>query len=206
MIAKRDYYLAAAVGFFGGIFAAPTLINLGIRNVFLLGALPLIIPPILILGVWLGKVLSGYFSFISQFSKYAAVGFLGAAIDFGVLNILSIALGVTAGLTIGWVNIPGFLLAVINAYVWNKTWVFENGIEGGLFKDFPKFLAVTVAGLLINSGIIILATTYIPPIWGTVAEVRLNLAKITATIVVIIWNFSGYKFLVFGSRSNMTSS
>lgn len=205
MIAKRDYYLAAAIGFFGGIFAAPTLINVGIKNVFLLGALPLIIPPILILGIWLGKLLSGYLSFISQFSKYAAVGFLGAAIDFGMLNVLSIALGVTAGLTIGWINVPGFLLAVINAYVWNKLWVFESGVEGGLFKDFPKFLGVTVSGLLINSGIIVLATTYIPPVWGAADAVWLNLAKIAATIVVIIWNFSGYKFLVFGSRSNTTS-
>ena len=200
MITKRDYYLAAATGFFGGIFAAPTLINVGIKNVFLLGALPLIFPPFLILGVWLGKILSGYFSFASQFSKYAAVGFLGAAIDFGVLNILSIALGVTAGLTVGWINIPGFLIAVINAYLWNKLWVFENGIQGGLFRDLPKFLAVTVSGLLINSGIIVLATTYIPSVGGAAAEVWLNLAKVAATIAVIVWNFSGYKFVVFGPK------
>lgn len=158
--------------------------------------LPLIIPPIFIFGVWVGNMLARKMPFFAQFSRFVAVGFLNTAIDFGTLNILSNVSHVTSGLIIGVVNVPGFLLAVVNSYVWNKMWVFKNQDKKGFFHNFPSFLAVTVIGLVINSGIIVFTTTYVTPTVSN-ASVWLNIAKAGATVVSLVWNFLGYKFIAF---------
>ena len=132
-----------------------------------------------------------------QFGKFAAVGLSSTSIDFGVLNILSMTTGVTAGFILGGVNVPGFSVAVISSYFWNKFWTFKAGGSGGVMQDFPKFLAVATIGLILNSGIIILLTTFVPPFFGVSAATHLNLAKIVATVLVLFWNFFGLKFLVF---------
>lgn len=199
MITKQDYALAALIGFLVGIFAIPTVINLGIKTYAVLFILPLVMPLAWIFGLWLGGVLSRWLPFMTQLSKFAAVGFLNTAIDFGVLNLLSRITGITAGFFIGGVNVPGFSVAVLNSYFWNKFWVFRDR-EGGV-EDFFKFIAVTLIGLGINSGIIILVTTYISPSFGLTPERWLNLAKVLATAISMIWNFLGYKFLVFRRKT-----
>lgn len=196
MITKQDCAIAALVGFLVGVFAIPTMVNLGIRSYGVLILAPLAVPPFWILGVWLGGFLSRWLSFTAQLGKFAAIGFLNTAIDFGVLNMLSAATGITSGFVIGGVNVPGFGAAVINSYFWNKFWVFKDR-EASVLHDFPRFLAVTLTGLFMNSAVVILVTTFIPPLAGIGPTTWLNLAKICATVLIMTWNFVGYKFLVF---------
>lgn len=197
MTTKHDYAIGALIGFMAGIFLLPTVINLGLRDLGVLAAVPIVFPPLFLLGIWLGKFLSRWLLFLVQFSKFATVGFLNTAIDFGVLNLLSMATGVTAGFVLGGVNIPGFSLAIVNSYFWNKLWVFGDRGNENVLHDFPKFLGVTFIGLLINSALIVLTTTYIPPLFGVGESAWLNMAKAAATAVSLIWNFTGFKFLVF---------
>lgn len=202
-ISKKDYYIAAIVGALTGIFAIPTLFHLGLRNPFIFLFFIVIISALWPFGVWLGIFLSRWLPFMAQVGKFVAVGFLNTAIDFGVLNLLSFLSGVTAGFVIGGVNIPGFIVAVSNSYLWNKLWVFksESGegspAQAGLFHDFPIFFAVSAIGLLLNSGMVILITTFVSPPFAAGAEAWLNIAKVAATVVSLIWNFLGFKFLVF---------
>ena len=209
-ISKKDYYIAAIVGALTGIFAIPTLFHLGLRNPFVFLFSIVIISVLWPFGVWLGIFLSRWLPFMAQVGKFAAVGFLNTAIDFGVLNLLSYLSGVTAGFVIGGVNIPGFIVAVSNSYLWNKLWVFksESGEDSpaqagppvgdaGLFHDFPIFFAVSAIGLLLNSGMVILITTFVSSPFAVGAEAWLNIAKVVATAVSLIWNFLGFKFLVF---------
>lgn len=209
----KDYYIAVIVGIITGIFAIPTFYNLGIENLYIFIALFIVIPPLLALGVWLGKFLSRWFAFFAQFGKFATIGFLSASIDFGVLNILNIATGISAGFIVGGVNIPGFGLAVANSYLWNKLWAFKreenqnfesaenlgNSRQSGesFFNDFPKYLSVSLVGAILNSAIIILITTYITSFYGIGPEGWLNAAKVIASAIVLVWNFTGYKFIVF---------
>lgn len=194
---KTDYFIASLIGFFVGIFVIPTAYNLGSREPVSLLALPWVAAALWFLGMWLGGLLGRRVAVIPQFAKFVAVGFLNTAIDFGILNLLSRLSGITAGFIVGGVNLPGFLVAVFNSYLWNKIWVFKDRGPEPLFADFPKFFAVTAIGVLINSGIIISLTTYIPPMLGLGPSQWLNAAKVAATIITLFWNFSGYKFLVF---------
>lgn len=196
-VSKKDYYIAALVGLLTGIFAIPTFFNLGFREPLVFLLLISVVPVLWAFGVWFGGFLSRWLPFMAQFGKFAATGFLSAAIDFGTLNVLSMVTGVTAGLVIGGVNVPGFAIAVVNGYLWNKLWVFKDRDEQGLFHDFPKFLAVTGTGLFLNSGIVIAITTFVPPFFGAGPEAWLNLGKVAANAVVLAWNFAGYKFVVF---------
>lgn len=197
IISQKDYYIAALVGLLTGIFAVPTFFNLGFREPLFFAGLLLVIPMLWVLGVWLGGFLSRWLPFMAQFGKFAATGFLSAAIDFGTLNVLSMVTGITAGFVIGGVNVPGFAVAVVNGYLWNKLWVFKDRDEQGLFHDFPKFLAVTGTGLLLNSGVVIAITTFVPPLFAAGPEAWLNIGKVAANALVLAWNFLGYKLFVF---------
>lgn len=198
---KIDYAIGGLIGFLVGIFAIPALINLGIRDQIILLALPWAVAPLFIFGVWFSGYLSRWFAFIAQFGKFAAVGFLNTAIDFGILNSLSVLTGITAGFKIGGVNIPGFAVAVTNAYFWNKLWVFKAQDNRGVLHDFPKFLLVSGSGLILNSGMIVLITTYFAQPDSVSSPLWLNIAKVLATGLSLVWNFVGYKFIVFRKAS-----
>jgi putative flippase GtrA len=68
-----------------------------------------------------------------------------------------------------------------------------------LGTEFAAFLAVSVVGLLINSGIVALASYYLAPSLSDTVnpDTIKNLAKAMATGVSLVWNFLGYKLLVF---------
>lgn len=203
LIFYKDYLIGAVVGFLTGILAFFIFSFLDIdfrfkRTLFLLG-----IPVLWVCGIWLGGFLGKWLPFFNQFGKFAAVGFLSTTIDFSILNIVSLATGITTGIVVGWINTPGFLVATLNGYLWNKLWVFSdkdrsaiNGKkENNIFGDFPKFLAVTTTGLFINSSLIVILTTFLN--FGISSHIWLNISKVVATAIALIWNFIGYKFIAF---------
>lgn len=195
---RIDYSIALLIGFLTGVFAIPTLLNIGIRSKGILIFIPLLAPPLFVFGIWFGKFLSRRLSFFYQFGKFAAVGFLNTAIDFGILHLLSATTGVTEGFRIGGVNVPGFGAAAFNGYFWNQLWVFRaRDKDESFFHDFPTFLVVTIAGALVNSAVVVFITTYVPFFEVFSKEMRLTLAKVAATVISMVWNFVGYKFLVF---------
>ena len=137
---------------------------------------------------------------INQFSKFVVIGFMNTAIDFGVLNLLMWQTGIYKGQWIILLNAIAFAVAVINSYIWNKHWTFrakEADEPGEVAKEFSQFIMVTLVGLAINSSIVYGVTTFIPPFFGLSPELWANLAKAAATGFSLIWNFIGYKFIVF---------
>jgi putative flippase GtrA len=202
MIVKKDYLLAIAAGFFTGVLVIPILIYSGLFKMYhsiLIIGLPILWVAIL----WLSSMLSQHISPIfTQLGKYAVAGFLSAAIDLSIISTISYYTHITAGLSVGWINIPGFVIATLNAYLWNRLWVFNTKIPGeetqlGIFNNLPKFLLVVTIGLILNSVIVVLLTTYVPTPQFFTPIYLLNFTKIIAAVVVITWNFLGYKYMVF---------
>jgi len=201
-ITKRDYAIGALVGFFTGVFAIPVLVNIGVDNKVLLAFIPLAVSVVFPVGVWLGGFLARWMPFFAQLGKFAAVGFLNTAIDFGILNLLSSATGITAGLYLGGINVPAVVVALTNSYFWNKFWVFNAG-EGSTASDLPKFIAVSVGAILVNSGIVAIGTGFPAPA-GLSPELWLNVTKVLATVASFLWNFVGYKIFVFRTNAPVT--
>ena len=195
---KKDLLIAAIAGFLLGLLLLSIAYNLKLFFPYRASLLVVGVPFLWVIGVGISQIIARYIPFFNQLGKFVAVGVLNTALDFSILNFVSRLTGITAGLVIGWVNIPGFLVSVVNGYFWGRLWVFPRQDQNrNLLIDFPKFLAVTGVGLFINSGLIILVTTYIPIPAGIRSEVWLNIAKVIATAFTLVWNFMGYKFFVF---------
>jgi len=201
---KKDYITGVVAALVTVVFLWPTLKNINVgggRVVYLLFA---VVPLCWIFGLWFGRFMSRFLGFMYQFAKFVVVGFLNTAIDFGVLNLLSITTGLTSGILLGGVNVPGFTLAAINSYFWNKYWVFkkkEPGEQKNIYKEILSFAIVIIIGAVLNGGVVVLLTTYVSPLGGMTAERWLNIAKVGATVISLVWNFVGFKLIVFRSKS-----
>jgi dolichyl-phosphate beta-glucosyltransferase len=208
----RDYDLAALAGFLTGICLVPVIINIGnnstggimsmFRQHILVGSIifSLLFSVCIAFGVWLGNFLSKWIPIMLQLAKFAAVGFLNTAINFGLLNLASLVTGITSGVKAGGINIPATIVAACNSYLWNKLWVFKRDTKEGFFHDVPKFALVTAIGILVNSAILAAFTSYIHPMFGFNDQAWLNIGKVVATFVGLFINFVGYKFLVFVTK------
>lgn len=69
----------------------------------------------------------------------------------------------------------------------------------GVGQQFASFLVVSLVGLMINSGIVAVASYALAPVLANLinADTIKNVAKVLATCVSLIWNFIGYKLIVF---------
>ena len=212
MTNKTDYAIGGIIGFFTGIFLILVLINIGnqghaiLKSYGVLMAAPWAMAVAIIFGIWLGKFLARFLPVFNQLSKFGAVGILNTAVDFGTLNLFSLITGATAGIKIGGFNVPGQVIAIANSYFWNKYWVFSHGAQTQQKQDLPKFLAVTISSLILNSALVVILTTYITPPFGLSGATWLNAAKVFITAFTLVWNFVGYKFFVFVSKSSPSST
>jgi len=133
---------------------------------------------------------------INQFGKFVVIGLMNTVIDFAILNFLMWWTGIYSGASIILLNMVSFSIAVFNSYFWNKYWTFKD-LDKIEAKEFSQFILVTLIGLAINSSIVYGITTLVSPMFGISPELWANLAKVAATGFSLIWNFIGYKFVVF---------
>ena len=97
-----------------------------------------------------------------------------------------------------------FFLLILAAFVVTEIILWfafglKFGQQQGAGTQFATFLIVSLIGLAINSTIVVVASKVITPgLEETVnADTIKNVAKIVATAFSLIWNFVGYKLLVF---------
>jgi len=160
--------------------------------------LPILFPIIFLLGSFIGEAISKFVKVIFQIVKFLEVGVLNTFIDIGILNLLVWQTGITSGGWLAPLNTLSFLCAATNSYYWNKFWTFkkEKETKG---KEFLQFLLISVIGWGINTGIVVLGTTFLTPIVAFSAGAWVNIIKLAATFISMAWNFIGYKFIVFKS-------
>lgn len=202
----RDLFFAALNGFFIGIFAPFIFRNLDIvlpfipHAIFTVGfAFTLAI--ICILGIAIGYFLSkisSRFGFFFQLAKFGLIGVANFVVDLGIFSLFVWMTGITEGPAIILFNVISVSIAIINSYIWNKFWSFgeRSTDEAKIRKQFFQFVAVSVAGLIINT-----LVTYTVNEVGNVFAIEKTtwtvIAKASASVIVLVWNFVGYKFFVF---------
>ncbi|MEK7161986.1 MAG: GtrA family protein [Patescibacteria group bacterium] len=99
-----------------------------------------------------------------QLIRFGAIGLFNTTIDVLVLNYMATQFGVTKGASLGWVNLPGFILAVTQSYFWNKYWAF-SGENVNLVKNFFRLALVGVVGLVIYALVFVGGHNSAPPIY-----------------------------------------
>lgn len=133
-----------------------------------------------------------------QFGKFGIVGVLNTLVDFTVLNVLIFLFGISEK---DWrftiFKALAFSAAVANSYIFNRSWVFNTGIYSRT-HEIGRFVAVSVAGLLINTAVAYgsyrLGHIIFPDVSSTLLATG---AAAVGIVIVMITNFVGYKFLVF---------
>ena len=201
---RRDLIRIFIIGAAVGILVQPILANtvperysailalgprLGIFFFFL------IVAP---LALWIAKLISRWMPSIYQFAQFAAVGTLNSFIDLGVLNLETYAWGtslISNGLFAAFKAVS-FLCATTNSFLWNKHWTFDSKDQAGA-KQVTGFYAVAVVGWVLNVGAATAVKAAGPA--GSVTWVNL-IAPIGGIAASFLWDFFGYKYLVFKKK------
>ena len=120
---------------------------------------------------------------LTRFFKFGLVGISGMLIDFSVTWLCKEKLRWNKFLS----NAIGFSLAVINNFILNRTWTFEN--NDTVTPQFISFVLVAGSGLLFNNGLLYLF----------VKKTRQNfyLLKLLVTGIVFFWNYFINLFFTF---------
>ncbi len=120
---------------------------------------------------------------LTRFLKFAVVGAIGSAIDFGVLNLLVLLFGWPKGNA----NLVSVSCAIVSNFLWNRYWTFPESRERSFHTQLGQYALVNLIGLAINQVVFLTTDTlWFEPTFGTLGY---NLAKATAILIVLFWNF-----------------
>lgn len=138
-----------------------------------------------------------------QATRFFIVGIINTAIDIIVLNLLILVTGTghTGPLFTAFKTIS-FVVALLNSFYMNSRWTF--GGEGGTrptVAQGAQFVVISVVASVVNIASASYVASFVkPPVelvsyWPTVAA-------LVGTVFSFIFNFIGYKFLVFSNRAS----
>lgn len=194
-MSSRNFLLSAVAAVLTAIFLPSTLQSKGITAFASIPTYYIYVGYTLVatLGMVVMNFLGKKLPVLWQLAKFGLVGVLNTAIDFGILNFMSVFAGVTSGVAVVPIKAFAFSIALINSYFWNKGWVFE-----GKKKASPvSFAIVSALGLIINVGTIYILTTIIDAPGNMSPALWLNIANVGATGLSMVWNYLGYRLIVF---------
>ena len=207
---KKDIFIGLVVGFVIGLLLIPTLGNISALQKIqaLLGGSKSLLYVILLvalpIGAALGITVAGFIGrgapVIWQIAKFGLVGVLNTALTFGVLNILIWTTGIDKGNGFAALNVIAFIIAVTNSYFWNKHWVFTGGRHQQA-EQFVEFIIISVIAAGVVAGIGKVMTEYVSPIGGLDSVQWANVVTAIGVVFSMVWNFLGYKFIVFKKGS-----
>jgi len=130
----------------------------------------------------------------TRFLRFAAVGIIGAIVDFGTENLLHRLLGVDYVIAGG----ISFILAILSNFIWNRYWTYPDSRSKPIGRQLVMFFMVNLAGLAIRLPLL----HFIEPLmtrWIYTFPASLwilppdamgeNITLAIAVVVVMFWNF-----------------
>ena len=119
-----------------------------------------------------------------RFIKFAIVGTIGAVVDFSVLNLLILVVGLPKAVA----NVFSFSTAVLSNFTWNRLWTFPESRSRPVRTQLVQFALVNVIGLAINEFFFLNLDKFVFSHWLP-SVLSYNAAKATAIVIVLFWNF-----------------
>ena len=141
-----------------------------------------------------------------RFLRFAAVGAIGAAVDFGIFNLITQFTQIQAV----WASIISFTAAVVSNFLWNRFWTYPDSRSKPMSSQVGQFIAVSAIGLGIRTPLFIwLERVLIRWFAGMVPKgfvvsnvfVGHNAALAVAVFVVMMWNFYANRFWTYNDVS-----
>ena len=127
-----------------------------------------------------------------NFWRLVAIGFLGFA------GMVMVFVGAKLNAPASLYAVVLILFVVFEVVLWEMFKLSKVPPSNEAQKQFVAFVVVSIIGLLINSGLVALLSTYSPLAHNPeTADLNKNVAKLAATFASLVWNFLGYKIFVF---------
>lgn len=121
---------------------------------------------------------------IIQFARFAVVGVLSFAVDYGLFLVLHEVVGVQYLLA----STTSFTISLVLNYVLTLRYVFEAREGRNVAKEFTLYIGLNIVALGLNQAILYLTVDGL--------AMAPALGKIIATAVVMIYNFISRKLLI----------
>lgn len=169
----------------------------GIEIKFLSLVLAIFMPILALIGIWICYLIGKKLLWVFQAAKFFLTGVLATLLDLGVLNALMWISGIATGWGYSIFKGIAFIVATFGKYWGNKFWAFEKKETVEMGKEMLRFFLVTAIGFGINVGVASLVVNMIGPQFGFTKIIWANIGGILAAFAAAIWNFLGYKFIVF---------
>ena len=128
-----------------------------------------------------------------RFLKFAVVGVIGAVIDFGVMNLLTQA----AGMSLVMAGTISFVCAVVSNFIWNRYWTYPDSRSRPIGRQLIMFFAVNIAGVAIRIPILHFVEPPMIDLFGGLSTsgplspefLAKNFTLALAVGIVMLWNF-----------------
>jgi putative flippase GtrA len=135
--------------------------------------------------------------------RFIIVGIINTVVDLGVLNLLiQVTHTGERGFDFMLIKTTSFMVAVMNSYFLNRSWTFRaTGRHKSLVRSGSQFLIVSLIGAVVNVGTASYVATFVSPIAG-MEKLWPSAAALVGTAGSFIWNFIGYKYIVFTPRGD----
>lgn len=155
---------------------------------------------------------------VRQFMKFATVGVMNTAIDWGLALLLTYYTPLPRLMGTAFVNLTGAPFrpeavavwltkiissgtATINSFIWNRRWTFRIRNPHARTRQFAKFVTVNIIGMLLNSTI---TTLLVRPFLPEPPRLVFMACQATATALVMFWNFFANKYWTFRGASEVS--
>lgn len=179
-------FILPQVEFFSGLFPEQ-----------MLAYFPLLLPLLSLMGVLVLETVFKKTPSLVQLGKTFLVGILNSAIDMGAFDFLTWFFSVASGWLPVLFKAVSFGLGAVNSYFWNKFWTFRKKDTEDKTKEAVQFFLVTFGGLLIHTAIIFIMVNIIGVRFGVSERMWASIGNMAAIFTGFVWNFLGYKFIVF---------
>lgn len=117
---------------------------------------------------------------LKQFGRFAAVGTTTFLIDYVLLMVLSLALGVNPVIS----SALSFLISLVINYVASMRLVFTRREDISRRRQFGLFVLLSLIALILNTAIVWVGMGFLEN-----TPLNLTIVKVVATMMVTLWNF-----------------
>jgi putative flippase GtrA len=126
---------------------------------------------------------------VHEMAKFGIVGAFNTALDFGLFNLLYVALGWPALAA----NSASVAVAATSSFFMNRHWTFRHRARTDLRREYSLFFLLNGVGLLIATACILVVEKGL----GQTGPLWLNIAKVAGLLLGMVFRFTTYKRFVF---------
>lgn len=193
-----DIILSVICGLSISFLVNDFLIGLGLEVGFYYGlTLWIILPLIFTICLWVAYLIGRKLLFVFQAAKHLLVGSFATVMDLKIFEFLFLAFSIYVPIGSIVAKSSSFIISTFFKFWGNKYWAFQETEKKNIYKEAFQFFLITFVGLLIDVFSFYCFTEILGPQFSIPSAIWIKLSVIISAIIAALWNFSGYKFLVF---------